>query len=395
MVPNIRFKGFSGDWEEVFLSEETEFFSGQTYSPDDIRKSGTLVLRSSNVHDNKIVLEDNVFIDNEVASSDNVRENDIIVVVRNGSRSLIGKHAVIKEKMENTVIGAFMTGLRAEKAKYISALLDTMQFEKEIYKNLGATINQITTGNLKKMQFIVASDKAEQEKIGDFFTKLDNVIELCEEELENYKEYKKAMLQKMFPKKGEKIPEIRFVGYDGDWEEKKLEMILKEYTEKTKIEDEYLLLSSTNDGIEVRDGRVSGSSNIGYKIIRKGNIVLSPQNLWLGNINYNSDFDIGMVSPSYKTYNLENISSMFCKYYIRLPIMFDEYVKASVQGASVVRRNLDADLFNDIVVKLPSLPEQEKIGSFFKNLDSITLKQEEQLENYKNFKKSMLQKMFV
>ena len=112
-VPEMRFASFSGDWEEKKLTDEVELYSGLTYTPKDVEEYGTLVLRSSNVQNGEIELEDNVFVDPKVVNSKNVEKGDIIVVVRNGSRALIGKHAQIKTTMHNTVIGAFMTGIKA------------------------------------------------------------------------------------------------------------------------------------------------------------------------------------------------------------------------------------------------------------------------------------------
>ncbi len=103
-IPALRFKGFADAWEERRLSEFVSFFNGLTYKPSDVREEGTLVLRSSNVKDGEIIDADNVYVTSEMATSENVKRGDIIVVVRNGSRALIGKHATIKEDMPNTVM---------------------------------------------------------------------------------------------------------------------------------------------------------------------------------------------------------------------------------------------------------------------------------------------------
>jgi type I restriction enzyme, S subunit len=197
-VPEIRFKGFKGEWEQKEFENEVEFFNGLTYSPLDITKeSGTFVLRSSNVKNSEIVNADNVFVSPLVVNVDNVIIGDIIVVVRNGSRSLIGKHAQIKKNMPNTVIGAFMTGIRSTHSSFINTLLNTNQFNVEIEKNLGATINQITNGAFKKMKFIFPGEK-EQDIIGNYFQNLDNLISLSQKQLEKLKNIKKACLEKMF-----------------------------------------------------------------------------------------------------------------------------------------------------------------------------------------------------
>lgn len=199
-IPAVRFKGFTDDWEQRELGEVVEFFSGLTYSPDNvIDEPGTLVLRSSNVSDGAIINDNNVYVNNECVNSFNVLQGDIIVVVRNGSKSLIGKHAVIKTEMKDTVIGAFMTGIRSNYYQFINALLDTEKFKQEIDKNLGATINQITTGNFKKMKFIFPNN-GEMRKIGSFFEELDNTITLLQRELKLLQQTKQGFLQKMFPK---------------------------------------------------------------------------------------------------------------------------------------------------------------------------------------------------
>ena len=168
--PQIRFKNFTsaweqrklGDnvqfysgfaWEQRKLGDNVQFYSGLTYSPHNIIGSdGTLVLRSSNVKNSEIIHADDVYVEPNIVNSENVKVGDVIVVVRNGSRSLIGKHAQIKEEMPSTVIGAFMTGVRYSCPEFLNALLSTSKFNKEIEKDLGATINQITTGSFKNIK---------------------------------------------------------------------------------------------------------------------------------------------------------------------------------------------------------------------------------------------------
>lgn len=199
--PEIRFEGFTDDWEQRKLPEFVSFFNGLTYTPDDVQETGTLVLRSSNVKNGEIVDADNVYVSDKVATSENVQEGDIIVVVRNGSRALIGKHAQIKASMPNTVIGAFMSGIRSEYSSFVNALLDTSAFENEVAKNMGATINQITGYMFSKMEFMIPSEE-EQQKIGEYFSNIDNLITLHQRKCDEIKEIKKFMLQNMFPQKG-------------------------------------------------------------------------------------------------------------------------------------------------------------------------------------------------
>ena len=195
-VPEIRFAGFTNPWEQRKLDEFVTFFSGLTYSPKDIRPSGTLVLRSSNVKDGEVVDADNVYVDPSVVNSENVQDGDIIVVVRNGSRALIGKHAEIKGFKPNTVIGAFMTGIRSEHSSFVNALLNTPRFDSEVAMNMGATINQITGYMFSKMEFLIPDPK-EQDAIGDYFRQLDTLITLHQRKYEMLQKIKNSLLQKM------------------------------------------------------------------------------------------------------------------------------------------------------------------------------------------------------
>ena len=207
-VPELRFSKFTDDWEQRKLPEFVSFFNGLTYTPDDVEETGTLVLRSSNVKSGKIVDADNVYVNDKVATSENVQEGDIIVVVRNGSRALIGKHAQIKDSMPNTVIGAFMSGMRSEHSSFVNALLDTSAFENEIAKNMGATINQITGYMFSKMEFMIPSGE-EQKKIGEYFSNLDNLITLHQREhirAEYILKYIRITL--IIRKEREKMPEL-------------------------------------------------------------------------------------------------------------------------------------------------------------------------------------------
>ncbi|EFU16578.1 type I restriction modification DNA specificity domain protein [Enterococcus faecalis TX1346] len=190
-----------------------------------------------------------------------------------------------------------------------------------------------------------------------------------------------------------KSPQLRFEGFTDDWEERKLGDLLKEFSIKSKIEDEHKVLSSTNSGMEFREGRVSGTSNLGYKIIKNGDLVLSPQNLWLGNININN-IGKGLVSPSYKTFEFINIDSSFINPQLRTQKMLEEYKNSSTQGASVVRRNLEIDSFYQIKIFVPTISEQEKIGSFFKQIDDTIDLHQRKLDLLKEQKKGFLQKMF-
>ena len=195
--PELRFPGLTGAWEQRKLTDLVSFYGGLTYKPTDVKSKGVLVLRSSNVKDGALIDADNVYVDPDVAKSEKVKVGDIVMVVRNGSKAVIGKHAEVKQPMADTVVGAFMAGIRSPCPSFANALLNTSEFDKEIAKNMGATINQLTGYMFKQMVFFMPG-KEEQEKIGSLFSTLENTITLHQRKLESLKKLKKSLLQQMF-----------------------------------------------------------------------------------------------------------------------------------------------------------------------------------------------------
>lgn len=188
-------------WEGKYLSDIASFHSGLTYTPGDIvdRENGILVFRSSNIQSGKICYSDNVYVNKKLKESNYVKLHDIVVCVRNGSKSLVGKNALITENDLNATWGAFMTVIRAkENPGFVHQYLNSDYFKKEMYKDSGtATINQITTAMLNNCKLLVPC-LPEQQKIADFLTAVDHQIEIEEKRLETMKIIKKGLLQQMF-----------------------------------------------------------------------------------------------------------------------------------------------------------------------------------------------------
>ena len=148
----------------------------------------------------------------------------------------------------------------------------------------------------------------------------------------------------------------------------KLGDILSERVEKTTKNNQYEILSSTVKGIfqqrEYFTKDIASENNIGYKIIRLNDIVLSPQNLWMGNINFNDKFQIGAVSPSYKIFTIaERFYKPFIAAILKTHRALYNYGLVSEQGASIVRRNLNMDAFEQLTFKLPSYTKQVQLGN--------------------------------
>ena len=253
--------------------------------------------------------------------------------------------------------------------------------------------------NIIENSIFFIPSKPEQEKIASFLTSVDTKIEQLTKKEALLQEYKKGVMSKIFNQ------EIRFKDEDGskfpEWEDTELGNILIENKEKTTINNQYDVLSSTKDDIvlqsEYFNREIASKDNIGYKVLKKNQLVFSPQNLWLGNININTKYEVGMVSPSYKIYNIEEkiILINYLKYIIKTPEMMFNYEQASEQGASVVRRSLNIDLFNIINISIPSLEEQTKIANFLSSIDKKIDLTTKELNSTKEFKKALLQQMFI
>ena len=392
--PKIRFKGFTEEWEQRKLPEFVEFFNGLTYMPNDVRESGTLVLRSSNVKNGEIVDADNVYVESEKATSENVKVGDIIIVVRNGSRALIGKHAEIKENMPNTVIGAFMSGIRSKHSSFVNVLLDTSQFEKEIEKNMGATINQITGYMFSKMEFMIPSS-TEQVRIGDYFKSLDHLITLHQRKCDETKKLKKYMLQKMFPQNGMKVPEIRFEGFTGDWEQRKLGDVFQEYSEKNHPELQALTIIQGGGTVlreeSDRNLQYDKLNLSGYKMVCENDFIVHLRSFEGGLEKSNHN---GLISPAYHTFHGENVDSRFYYSYFRSYEFIKHKLVPHVYG---IRdgRSIDIDGMRTIKIPYTSCDEQKKIGDYIESLDTLITLHQRKCDELMKIKKYMLQNMFV
>lgn len=183
-------------WEDKKLGDVGECIIGLTYSPDNVVSEGKLVLRSSNVKDNKLVYSDTVFVNVEVSEKLITRKGDILICVRNGSRNLIGKCAYIDGRGVGETFGAFMSVFRSNYNAYIFQVFQSNIIKKQIEEHLGATINQITNKSLNSFQIPFPTIK-EQEYIVDILSDMDAEIEQLETKLEKAKKVKQGMMQEL------------------------------------------------------------------------------------------------------------------------------------------------------------------------------------------------------
>ena len=179
-----------------------------------------------------------------------------------------------------------------------------------------------------------------------------------------------------------------------------LKDILVERNERTTTNNQYPVVSSTAKGVylqsEYFDKEVASANNVGYKILRLGDIVLSPQNLWLGNINYNDKYEVGIVSPSYKIFSInEQYNPYYISCFLKTYRALYEYASASEQGASVVRRNLDMEAFLEISFPIPTKDVQDLVSAKLQAMATKLQIEQNILYKYQAQKTYLLQNMFI
>ena len=199
-TPRLRLPEFAGagKWRETRLRNLGDLVSGLTYKPSDVRVDGLLVLRSSNIQDGEIDLADQVFVVEDVAGKNRVKADDILICVRNGSTSLIGKNALIPRGLPPCTHGAFMTIFRSKSAAFVFQLFQTHSYQKQVAADLGATINSINGNNFLKYKFFVP-DENEQRHIGEFLSSVDDLIRQQKQKVEALRNHKMGLSQRIMP----------------------------------------------------------------------------------------------------------------------------------------------------------------------------------------------------
>ena len=383
----MRFPEFTGEWQKYSLGEIGETIIGLTYKPSDVvENNGTIVFRSSNIKNGEIDYSDLVRVNKPIKDRIITTENDILVCARNGSQRLIGKNAIIKKEDANNTFGAFMMVYRSNENSFIRPLLSTKRYFSQVGENLGARINQITTSDFNGFEFYFPDNHIERTKIAKLFRLIDERIVSQNKIIEKYESLIKGLNNILLYGTGGKSVCL------GD--------ILLERSERSRTNNQHEVLSSTVKGIfsqrEYFSKDIASENNVGYKIIRLHDVVLSPQNLWMGNINYNDRFEIGIVSPSYKVFSIaDGYDNQFVAAMLKTHRALYSYMMVSEQGASIVRRNLNMEAFSQLVFKIPSLDKQREIGCAISLLKSQLKTANKLIRAYTSQKQYLLRQMFI
>ncbi|EML0565741.1 TPA: restriction endonuclease subunit S [Klebsiella oxytoca] len=396
MVPKLRFSQFHSPWCTKTLGEVGEIISGLTYTPENIRNSGLLVLRSSNIQSGRLCFEDCVYVDLIVDDEKKTRKNDILICVRNGSRSLIGKNTLIKEIDQETTHGAFMTVFRGPLNGYVAQLLQTKKFYSQVYSDLGATINSINGGNLKRYSFSFPSDFNETAKVADFLSYIDDKIMLLDKQHKQLCQYKKSIVQNIFSKK------LRFKDENGkefpEWHLVRLGDYLIKHNEKSTENNQYPVLTSSREGIYFQKDYFNGEdiaskNNIGYNVVPKGYFTyrhMSDDLVFKFNIN--TLCDKGIVSTLYPVFTTK-LNAYFLQLKLNEGKEFRDYAIQQKQGGS--RTYMYYSKLETLKLMIPNIAEQTKIANFISAFDDKIAAKKTELDKLKTWKQGLLQQMLV
>jgi len=403
-IPKLRFPEFKKVWTEKNLGELLEFKNGINASKEQYGK-GVKFINVLDILNNDFITHDKIIgsvdVEKNIVDKYPVNYGDILFQRSSETREEVGSASVYLDKEHTATFGGFV--IRGKKIGeydpiFLNKLLKTDASRDSITSKSGGSTRYNVGQEILSSVKLLFPEISEQTKIANFLTAVDEKLNALKKKKALLEQYKKGVMQKLFSQ------ELRFKDEKGnefpDWELKTLGDVLIETNERTNKSNQHRILSSTAKGLFNQDEYftrdIASKNNKGYKILRKGQLVFSPQNLWLGNINVNMEFEIGIVSPSYKIFSFSRNEAIpdFCQYFLLTPNMLFEYEQASVQGASVVRRNLDMDRFLNIEVILPSINEQELISKFIQAIDEKINNIQAQISKVETWKKGLLQKMF-
>ena len=382
-IPEIRLKGFSEEWEVSMLSQLIDVRSGRDYKHllvGQIPVYGTGGYMLS-VDDALSFYEDAVGI---------------------GRKGTIDKPYILKAPFWTVDTLFYTVPKEKNDLNFIYDIFQKINWKQKAESTGVPSLSKIAINGTQ----IFNPKCEEQRELGTFFKHLDHLITLHQSKFDKLVTVKKAMLEKMFPQNGAVVPEIRFKGFTGDWEERKLGDIGETYTGLSgKTKDDFghgegkfvtymnvfsnpITLLNLTEPLEV-DGKQNEVKNgdVFFTTSSETPEEVGMSSVWLGSSNntYLNSFCFG-----YRP--VEKINNYYLAYMLRSS-MFRKKITFLAQGIS--RYNISKTKAMEISVPLPKINEQTQIGTFFKHLDTLITLQKSELEKLKNIKKACLEKMFV
>ena len=406
--PAIRFKGFTEDWEQRKVTELGKIYIGLvTTMTAHYTDEGTLLIRNSDIKDGKFEFgEKPIFLEKSFAMANESRMHQIgdVITVHTGD---VGTSAVISEN-EDKSIGFATIVTRPNKTiidpSYLCTFLNTERHKKwAVAISTGDGRTNYNLGDYFELVVPVPSIK-EQKQIAMFIENLNNLITLHQRKYDKLVNIKKSMLEKMFPREGKNVPDIRFSGFTEDWEQRKLNKISDKVTEKN-IGLQYIetFTNSAEFGIisqrDFFDHEIANRSSLGgYYIVRSEDFVYNPRisaTAPVGPINRNKLGRVGVMSPLYTVFRTYDVDTTYLEYFFKSRYWHSFMNFNGDSGARSDRFSIKDAIFFEMNIPIPHIEEQMKIGEYLTHIDNLITLHQRKLEKLKNIKKSCLEKMFI
>ena len=388
--PTIRFEGYTDDWEQRKLDDVVEFLDTMRKPLEGAKRisgpypyygaSGIVDYVDGYLFDEELILlsEDGA----------NITDRNYPVCFLASGKYWVNNHAHV---------------LRTKQGNENNFICNSLERKDYTQYNTGMAMPKLNKETCKKIP-ILCPGFEEQKKIGDYFRSLDNLITLHQRKCEETKKLKKFMLQKMFPKKGEKVPEIRFGGFTDDWEQRKLNEIADKVSEKNKNNEfSEPFTNSAEQGIirqkDYFDREIVNNENLnGYYIVRNDDFIYNPRisaTAPVGPINRNRLGRNGVMSPLYTVFRTHDIDNLYLEFYFKTT-KWHRFMKLNGDsGARFDRFTISSTQFMEMPIPYPTLEEQQKIGEYFESLDTLITLHQHKCEELQNIKKFMLQNIFI
>ena len=398
--PALRFKGFTDPWEQRKLDEIANFSKGVGYSKNDLCEEGTPIILYGRLYTKyeTSIFDVDTFV-KEKAGSVYSKGGEVIVPASGETAEDISIASVVVKP--GILLGGDLN-IVSPTTEYDSAFLALTISSGATHKYLSSLAQGKSVVHLHNadIQSVSAKfpTKREQEKIHLLFGKIDTLITLHQRKYEKLVNIKKSMLDKMFPPNGVSVPEIRFKGFTDPWEQRKLKELYFQLTERNADLLPYQKTLSVATMSFKTDGNGAADTSLAnYKRLRTGDIAFeghTSKEFRYGRFVLN-DVGDGIMSPRFSALRpLHEMPINFWKYYIHYePIMRKVLVNSTKAGTMMNELVINEFLQESILV--PSVAEQQAIGRFFKQLDTLITLHQRKLEKLQNIKKSCLEKMFV
>ena len=391
-TPQIRFAGFTDAWEQRKLGEIATFINGRAYSQEELLNAGKYkVLRVGNFYTN----DSWYYSDMELGDKYYAENGDLLYTWS----ATFGPHIWRGEK----VIYHYHIW-KIELSQYLEKRFAVQLLEQDkaaiLSDKNGSTMVHITKAGMEEKRVLIPQKTDEQEKIGSFLENLDTLITLHQRKCDTLKALKKAMLQKMFPKEGASVPEIRFAGFTDDWEQREFKNITFPSGVKNKENLPYESYSVTNENGFIpqneqfeNGGTMATADKTMYYIVTPNSFAYNPARINVGSIGYYKGTENVIVSSLYEVFQTtDEIDDRFLWHWFKSE-KFQRMIEQYQEGG--VRLYFYYDKLCMCSISAPKIEEQRKIGAYFDNLDTLITLHQRKLETLQKMKKSLLQKMFV